>query len=291
MTIYRRRPAFGSSVVCTAFLLWNLPCWAAAASVDRIYVFGDSYSDTGAGYVDGDGPTAVAYLAQRLGIELRHANAPDTAGKSLNFAVSGAQTGNGSGRRVKGALLGYGMRNQVDDFAVRVRSGAIAFKSESTLFFIAGGLNDRTIPTETTVQNLKGLVNTLYELGGRRFVLAILPTAIPSFSAVGKRLNPALSKIPQELAAELQEGSFGSSRWGQFFDEVMANPTQYGITNTTSACAGRTIFDEDATPCAKPAASYYYHAGHPSTAVHKVVGDKIYQELTGLSSPPGNDRP
>jgi phospholipase/lecithinase/hemolysin len=255
-----------------------------------MYVFGDSYSDTGAGYLDGNGPTAVAYLAQRLGFELRHANAADAAGKSLNFAVSGAQTGSGAGRRVKEALLGFGMRNQVDDFAARVRSGAIAFRPESTLFYIAGGLNDRTIPTETTVQNLKGLIRTLYELGGRRFLLATLPTAIPSFSAVGKRLNPALSSIPPELAAELPASSISLSRWGQFFDEVMADPAQYGITNTTKACAGRAIFDEDSTPCATPSAYYYYHAGHPSTAVHKAVGDKVYQELIGPPSPARKDR-
>src|SRR4051794_38678825 len=43
---------------------------AAAQRVGRIYVFGDSYSDTGAGYVDGDGPTAVAWMAQRFGLKL-----------------------------------------------------------------------------------------------------------------------------------------------------------------------------------------------------------------------------
>src|SRR3954463_8100504 len=87
-----------------------------AAPYDRIYVFGDSYSDTGAGYLDGDGPTAVAYLAERLGIRLIPSNAADAAGNSLNFAVSGAGTGSGSGRTVKTALLGLGMRNQVEDF-------------------------------------------------------------------------------------------------------------------------------------------------------------------------------
>ena len=29
----------------------------------RLYMFGDSYSDIGAGYIDGNGPTAVAYPA------------------------------------------------------------------------------------------------------------------------------------------------------------------------------------------------------------------------------------
>ena len=40
---------------------------ASTAKIDRMYVFGDSYSDIGEGYLDGNGPTAVAYLADRLG--------------------------------------------------------------------------------------------------------------------------------------------------------------------------------------------------------------------------------
>ena len=63
------------------------------------------------------------------------------------------------------------------------------------------------------------------------------------------------------------------------FDEVMLNPAKFGIENTADKCAGRAIFDEDTTPCSKPAAYYFYHAGHPSTAVHKAVGEKLYQEV------------
>ena len=69
--------------------------------------------------------------------------------------------------------------------------------------------------------------------------------------------------------------------WGSFFDEVIHNPAAYGIVNTKDACAGRAIFNEDATPCPKPSAYYYYHAGHPSTAVHKAVGEKLYAEIVG----------
>ena len=36
---------------------------AATGPYDNLFVFGDSYSDTGYGYVDGNGPTAVAYMA------------------------------------------------------------------------------------------------------------------------------------------------------------------------------------------------------------------------------------
>jgi phospholipase/lecithinase/hemolysin len=275
-----RQPAFLALFFC-AIQSCVLAQGSPTQPIHRLYVFGDSYSDIGEGYVDGNGPTAVAYFAERLGLKLFPSNTPDVTAKSLDYAVSGAQTGSGQGRKVKDALLGYGMRNQVDDFARKVSSHAIVFDPEATLFYIAGGLNDRKLPSETTVNNLEGEIRTLYDLGARRFAIAVLPTAIPSFAEVGIRLNPEISRIPAELSPKLPGAQIGLSRWGAFFDEVMRNPAQYGIQNTTDACAGRSIFDEDATPCAHPEAYYYYHHGHPSTAVHKIVGNKLYEELSG----------
>lgn len=255
------------------------------APVHRLYVFGDSYSDIGAGYVDGNGPTAVAYFAQRLGLKLIPANATDIAGQSLDFAVSGARTGRGDGKKTGDALLGYGMRNQVDDFAAQVNSHAIRFDPATTLFYFAGGLNDKTLPSETTIANLSGEIRTLYALGARRFAVALLPTAIPAFSAVGKRLNPELARIPDELSTQLAGAQIALSHWGAFYDELIQNPAQYGIKNTTDACAGRAIFKQDATPCATPETYFYYHSGHPSTATHKIVGDKLYEEFQGGAQP------
>jgi acetyl esterase/lipase len=251
----------------------------AAQAINRMYVFGDSYSDTGAGYVDGDGPTAVAYLARRLGFELKAANEAGASSQSLNFAVSGAQSGSGAGRKVKDALLGRGMVEQVNDFASRVQAKQIVFDPESTLFFLAGGLNDRSLPDGETASNLKAHIRKLYGLGARRFRIALLPEAIPAFSEVGKRLNPELRRIPGEIEKELAGAQIRLSNWGPFFDEVMRNPSAYGIENTTDKCAGRAIFNEDATPCARPSAFYYYHVGHPSTAVHRVVGEKLFEEV------------
>ena len=101
----------------------------------RLYVFGDSYSDIGAGYIDGNGPTAVAYLGWLMGLQVASSKAPNAAGKSLVFAVSGAGTGESLGRHVKEALLGYGMMNQVRDFAARVKSGEIAVRSADDALF------------------------------------------------------------------------------------------------------------------------------------------------------------
>jgi hypothetical protein len=152
---------------------------------------------------------------------------------------------------VKDVLLGRGMADQVEDFASGVQSKAIVFDPDHTLFFLAGGLNDRRLPSAETVANLKGEIRKLYGLGGRHFRIALLPTAIPAFREVGLRLNPELQKIPAEVEADLTGAHVRLSHWGLFFDEVMQNPSAYGIENTKDACAGRAIFNEDATPHAE----------------------------------------
>jgi phospholipase/lecithinase/hemolysin len=255
-----------------------------ASAFHRLYVFGDSYSDIGAGYLDGNGPTAVAYLAEKLGFQLFPSNQSHSAKDSLDFAVSGATTGTDDGRRMGTALLNLGMQNQVADFESRVREHKIRFDPKTTLFFIAGGLNNRDISTEVTVANLAGEIHTLYQVGGRYFELALLPAAIPAFSQVALRLNPAISKIPKQIKAELPDAEISLSHWGEFFDEVMKHPAQYGILDTQRPCAGRQLFNQDPTPCVSPNSYFYYHANHPSTAVQKVVGEKLAQEVAGLTA-------
>ena len=244
----------------------------------RLYVFGDSYSDIGAGYIDGNGPTAVAYLGWLMGLQVAPSKAANAADKSLVFAVSGAGTGEGEGRQVKDALLGYGMMNQVRDFAARVKSGEITFDPQTTLFFLAGGLNDGRQETATTLANLRQELQILRELGGRHFTIALLPTKIPQFAAVGLRLNPAYEQFVREEAAAAGL-DFWLNHWGAAFDDVMEHPAAYGIVDTTDACAGRAIFDEDPTPVGDPATFFFYHEGHPSTAVHRIVGKKLFEEI------------
>ncbi len=257
----------------------------SASPWTMLFSFGDSYSDSGAGYVDGNGPTAIAHVAQGLGIPFTHAADPDAAGKGLNFAVSGARTGEGEGRRVKDALLGWGMQNQARDFASRVRSGAVEFDPDRALFFIAGGLNDSGLETATTIDNLSKIVRQLHAAGGRHFLIAVLPTKIPAFAEVALRLNPAIARLPGALQAELPDADIRSSRWGEYFDAVMTEPARYGIINATDPCAGRALFDQDATPRGDPETFYYYHEGHPSTAVHRHVAGMLRSEFIAAAAP------
>ena len=269
-----------------AVLLITVDSYAAKRPpYTMIYVFGDSYSDSGAGYVDGNGPTAVVYLAQKLDIPFTYFGDPNSEGKGLNFAVSGARTGEAEGKRYpQGELLGRGMQNQVNDFARLVRTGDIHFDPEQTMFYLAGGLNDGALPEGATVHNLELDIETLYAVGARRFEVALLPTRIPGFAAEGLRFNPQLSTIPAILHARHPDMQIANSDWGPFFDEVITHPATYGITDTTSTCAGRTLHNEDPTPCSSPQTHFFYHHGHPSTATHRAVGNLLYQEAIHSNS-------
>jgi len=246
----------------------------------QLYVFGDSYSDSGSGYVDTNGPTAVVYLARHLSIPFTWYGDPAYKTQGLNFAISGAGSGAGPGRRYPtGEMLGIGMKNQVDNFVAFSRTGDIPkFDPGQTMFFFAGGLNDRGKPEGYTRTSIEAGIDTLYAFGARRFMVALLPTKIPQFATAGAMFNPDLAKVPAEELAKHPDIRIANSNWGLFFDEVIANPAKYGITDTTHPCAGRNIHHEDTTPCASPDTHFFYHEGHPSTATHRAVGEMLYNE-------------
>jgi phospholipase/lecithinase/hemolysin len=82
-----------ASLLLTLAIVTSLAQSVASAGpaprYSRLYVFGDSYSDIGAGYIDGDGPTAVAYLAWLMGLPVAPSTAANATGKSLVFAHDG----------------------------------------------------------------------------------------------------------------------------------------------------------------------------------------------------------
>ena len=95
---------------------------------------------------------------------------------------------------------------------------------------------------------------------------------------MGKRLNPAYEQFVRDEPATAGVDLW-LNHWGPAFDEVMDHPAAYGMANTTAACAGRAIFDQDPTPAGDPATFFFYHEGHPSTAVHRIVGKKLFEEI------------
>jgi phospholipase/lecithinase/hemolysin len=191
----------------------------------QLYVFGDSYSDTGAGFPLADGPTAVAYLAQHFSIPFTWYGGPNFKDQGLNFSVSGAKTGSVPAvPDDRGRSVAHGMKEQVDQFVALLKSGQIKFDPAQTMFFFAGGLNDRKSPDGYTRTNEEDEIDTLYTLGARRFLVALLPTQIAAFATAGTQFNPELAKVPAEKLAKHPDIRIANSNWGPFFDEVITHP-------------------------------------------------------------------
>ncbi len=156
---------------------------ASAAAINDLFVFGDSYSDTGA-YVTSttNGSTAVAYLAKNFGITFTTSKNPDPGMDGVNFAEAGARVFVGP---KPPATQPRSLTQQVAEFQNYVASHKVTFNPRTSLFFLLGGLNDHNFVASVQVYAATlAQVTTLYDLGARLFEIALLPSKVPvaSFS-------------------------------------------------------------------------------------------------------------
>ena len=252
---------------------------ASAVVINDLFVFGDSYSDTGAFVELSNGPTAVGYLAQDFGITFTTSKNADPGTDGVNFAESGARVFVGP---TPPATQPRSLTQQVAEFQNYVDTDKVSFNPSSSLFFLLGGLNDHNFVTSAQVNAATASqVATLYALGARIFEIALLPASVPPFTDSADNLNPGYEALVPELQAEYPDATFNLSNWGPDYDFIHDNPSLYGLTNTTDPCNS---FGASPT-CAAPNTYFYYYVDHPSTYVHQIVGNELYNEVLGLPAP------
>lgn len=229
----------------------------SARTINQIYVFGDSLSDTGnmyratnrnyppnPPYFQGrysNGQVWVEYLASKLALDA----------KSANFAFGGAMTGKVSNNGIPG-LLG-----QVENFTNNQLDA-----NDSGLYVIWAGANDYiydVADSTAPVINITQAVELLLNVGAKNILVANLPdlgdlpatkasASSQSLSAVTKAHNQglakSLSKLQQKLDSKSQIVELDIS---SLYRDAISNPYKYGFTNVTSAC-----LNQGAT-CSNPA--------------------------------------
>ena len=247
-----------------------------AASINDLFVFGDSYSDMGAYVKLTNGMTSVAYLAQDFGITLTTSKNSNPGTDGVDFAESGARVFVGPNPP---ATQPRSLTQQVAEFQNYVTSGKVTFDPTTSLFFLLGGLNDHTKVTSDQVnQATEEQVAALYSSGARLFEIALLPADVPAFTDSANNFNPGYEALVPELQSMFPDAVFGLSNWGPDYDNIISNPSTYGFTNVTDACLGNSA-------CTDPSKYFYYYNSHPSDAAHHIVGDELYQEVLGLPTP------
>ncbi len=266
-----------------AFLLAGVIAAATPAHArvfNDVFIFGDSYSDTGASFPLTNGTTAAAYMAALYGIPLTTSKNPTPGTQGVNFAESGARVDVGP---TPPAVNPRSLTQQVGLFQSYVTSGRVTFNPESTLFFLSGGLNDHTRATRAEIEAATiDQVTTLVGLGARYFELALLPSLVPAFTDSAVNLNPEFRVLVPMLQSLFPQAIFKLSNWGPFFDDIIVNPSKYGITNTTDQCYNLTTMRQE---CTDPDQYFYYYIVHPSNRAHRIVGAQLFAEALAIPEP------
>lgn len=254
---------------------------AKAVEINDLFLFGDSYTDTGAYVPLTNGSTAGAYLASAFGITLVTSKEPTPGTRGVNFAESGARVAQGPNPP---ATQPRSLTQQVAEFQAYLQAGALTFDPSSTLFFLLGGLNDHASPTGPIASSTFEQIATLYGLGGRFFEIALLPSLIPAFADSAQSLNPVYRQIVPQLQSLYPDATIRLSDWGAYYDDIIRNPSVYGITNTTDQCFNLSTGMREPA-CTDPDKYFYYYIVHPSDRAHEIVGQRLYAEVLAVPEP------
>ncbi|MEH2269868.1 MAG: SGNH/GDSL hydrolase family protein [Nostoc sp.] len=297
-------------IITTGFLLLSLifPLKVLAKDYDNIYVFGDSFSDTGnvfnatngiippsQTYFNGrfsNGPIWVDYLASDLGLTLNLKN---------NFAFGGATTGTENI-----GLPGLpGLQQEINSFISANKTA-----DPNALYIIWAGTNDYLSyffggdPNPTnTVGNLSAALTSLVTDGARDIMVVNLPdlgklpfanfdsqrsNLFNTFSSThNSSLDTTLKSLRQQLSPDINIIELNVN---SLFDRIIAAPDEFGFTNATNSCISK---DLSVVPIdvptqqvlCNPEKFLFWDEVHPTTTTHKLIGELAFSVLEPVPVP------
>ena len=215
----------------------------------------------------------------------------NTVDRSVNFAYGSATTESGSTSEL-GEFI-PGIEQQVD-FFITDHLQAEQTADPDALYVLWGGSNDylgANSNPDDVIDNIEAEIESLHELGAREFLLVNLPDlgAIPEVNNPELAFDPAaltqltdthntlLDSSAEELNDTLTGAKIEVLDVNALFDEIVANPDEFGITNVTESFLDPTTFTP--TAGANPDKFLFYDTFHPTAAVHALVGDLALETL------------
>ncbi|MEA5602770.1 SGNH/GDSL hydrolase family protein [Nostoc sp. UHCC 0252] len=296
-------------IITTGFLLLSLifPFKVLAKDYDNIYIFGDSFSDSGnvfnatngiippsPTYSNGrfsNGPIWVDYLASDLGSTLNLNN---------NFAFGGATTGT---ENIGLATL-PGLQQQINNFV------AAETADPNALYIIWAGTNDYLSyffdgepNPSNTVANLSTALTSLVADGAKDIMVVNLPdlgkspfanftsqsfNLFNTFSSEhNSNLNTELQVLSQQLSPDVNIIELNVN---SLFDRIIAAPEEFGFTNVTNSCISEDLsvvpidVPTQQVSC-NPEEFLFWDEVHPTTTAHKLIGELAFSALKPVPVP------
>jgi phospholipase/lecithinase/hemolysin len=298
----------------------TIPTTARAGTIDAIYSFGDSLSDTGndflatsgtlpgAPYFSGrfsNGPIWIDRLAGSLGLS----STPSLAG-GTNFAFGGAETGLSPVHPTLSPIDLLGPTGQIAQF-----TAAHPTADPNALYTIWIGSNDladvlTSNPTPANVQadigaivaNIDTSILDLAALGAQHFLVVTVPdlgkapaatqagpVAVAASSAVSAAFDNTLVFGGGPLPSlALLAGSHGLNLSildaYSLLDNIVANGALFGFTDTTDPCLTGEVNFAGGTPCSPSTAIQnqfvFWDTKHPTSAAQSILGSAALAVVT-----------
>lgn len=262
---------------------------------NQVYVFGDSLSDDGNGFIPtggqlppsppyfqgrfSNGPVWIEQLIPRLGLNLT----PET-----NVAFGGATSGtfNVNTERLPAGFPPLpGVQTQIDGYI-----SAANVADPRSLYVVWAGSNDylgaRSTDVQGVLNNIALAITKLTNIGARNIMVPNLPNLgiTPLATSLGPEAaqgltqlsaahnaglatlietldrNPAVNIIPVDV-----EG---------LINQAVTNPADFGFTNVRDPLLVQ--------PSNNPSQYLFWDDLHPTTAAHSFVGDRALRATTAL---------
>jgi hypothetical protein len=257
----------------------------------------------------------VEHLANALRLQIT----PSLDG-GTNFAFGGATTGQDLNRifqRELGSTI-PSLRTQVATYRLTLADPTLTDPTRvkqapvDALYIVWGGANDLrdAVPKGTAgvipasvasdaVNNLATVIRELQSAGAIYFLVpnlpdlgrtpqhvALGPEAVQLATALSTAFNTALEKTLQQLESTLPV-HIARLDIATHFQEVTANPQNFGVTNVTAACLSGDPFDPG-TVCANPGGYIFWDAiGHPTAVAQALIADFAFMVLPPLVATSG----
>lgn len=251
-----------------------------AHPIAKLYVFGDSLSDTGAvfratggmypsspPYFQGrysNGRVWVEYLGDRLHLSPNQVN---------NFAYGGATTGSD--------------RNMVPGLLTQVQLFAQTHKNthSDALYVLWAGANDylQGVSSAIPVANITKAIATLADVGAKKILVANLPDLgqLPttrkgansaSLSALTQAYNQGLRRS-LKVAQQHSDVQIATLDANTLYRQAIANPATFGFTNVISPCL------TGLSTCGNPDQFLFWDGIHPTTKAHRILGETAFAAI------------
>ena len=295
-------------------LLLAFSSWTQAdTSFSRMYVFGDSLSDTGnfGTFVGGlpppffmnrisNGPVAVDTLGVRLGLATNASLHVLGLNAGTNYAVAGAN------------VIGDGIEDlnqQITGFLVNHRFTA---PSDALYVMFIGGNDIRSVRgvislaeakliVGTAANEVHQAIETLAQAGARSFLLVNAPNigALPETRLIADAIDdPGLVKRARKLsklyrnklhdiAEQLADDDNNENEINiiefnlfKFFEKLLKKADKQGFTNVADACFSIDFgFHPDCNLGANFDQFIFFDEIHPTARVHAMIGEALFQAL------------